>query len=134
MTKIIFTRIQIFLVLFLLYNCGSKTATSLLSSETQSESSEASARQAFDAYWDNFNNLDLSDSLNYNKNLDFFADDYLQIGKEGKPPGNGKGTFKWLGDYVQTHKPKFDITVDNVDASKDMAYFLYRYQETFTNV
>ena len=92
------------------------------------------AREAFDAFWTSFNSGKLSDSVLFNQTMSFFADDLLMPGDTGKPPGDGKGLFGWLKDYVKTNKPYFDITVDKFEASNDMAYVLYHYRETFTDI
>ena len=93
------------------------------------------ARAAFDAFWTSFNSGKLSDSVLFNQTMSFFDADLQMLGDKGNPPNDGKGLlFGWLKDYVKTNKPYFDITVDKFEASNDMAYVLYHYRETFTDI
>ena len=91
-------------------------------------------QQAFESFWSKFNGGQMADSIVFNQTMSFFADDLLMPGDTGKLPGDGKGLFGWLKGYVQNNKPFFDVTVDRIEATKDMAYVLYRYHETFTDL
>ena len=133
MKTFLFLKITPLLILFLITSCDTKTNTTG-KTENQGKPSAEEAREAFDSFWALFNNEDLSDSLTFNRFLSFFADDFLMTGNEGAFPDRATGLLDWLRGEVKTHKPNFDITVDKVVASEDLAYILYRYHETFTEI
>ncbi len=39
----------------------------------------------------------------------------------------------WLGDFLKTHIPKIDITIDRIEVSGDLATVFYRAHEIMEN-
>ncbi|MCJ7692968.1 MAG: hypothetical protein MUO22_06080, partial [Sedimentisphaerales bacterium] len=77
---------------------------------------------------------DLSDSSKFNQYMAFYAEDYVVIGEMGNSLSSGEQQFAWLSEFLKTHQPKFDITVDKVEVSCDLAYILFHFHEEFTRI
>lgn len=98
------------------------------------KSAETDVSEEFDRIWDFFNNENLTDSSKFNQYLAFHADDYIVLGENGNLPSNGEQQFTWLYGFLKNHKPRFDITIDRVEVSGDLAYILFHFHEEFTQI
>jgi len=127
-TKIYYlTSILCFFVLISANVAGSNLTANQLDDEKEK------VKKEFLAVWEFFNSTDFTDSLNFKKYLENYADDYVSFSKEGEPPVTGKQSLMWIGGLLKKYKPKFDVTVDKIEVSGDLAVVFYHYHEFFTS-
>jgi ketosteroid isomerase-like protein len=129
-TKIYYTFIFLF---FFVFNNANVKGSNL--HENQSGDEKEEVKKEFLAIWEYFNTADFTDSLNVNKYFENFTEDYLTFLKEGDAPVPGKSADKkrYTG-YFNRAKPKYDITVDKIEASVDLAVVFFHYHELWTDL
>ncbi|MEA1886475.1 MAG: DUF4440 domain-containing protein [Bacteroidota bacterium] len=105
-------------------SCQNKTTTS----------SENELKEAFLSMYDFFNNEDLTDSLVFNRFKSQYTDDFVLLGDNGSIPIEKESIFNSWEGMFKNLKPNFDITIDRLEVSGNLAYILYHYHEVFTNI
>lgn len=98
------------------------------------ESLEDEVKAVFLSMYDFFNNEDLADSIVFNKFKSQYADDFVLLGDNGSIPIEKESIFNSWEGMFKNLKPNFDITIDRLEVSGNLAYILYHYHEVFTNI
>jgi len=101
--------------------------------ENQLSDEKEKIKKEFLSVWEFVNTADFTDSLTFKKYLENYADDYFAFNKDGEPPVAGKSSLMWLGNFLNTHEPKIDITIDRIEVSGDLATVFYRAHEIMKN-
>lgn len=117
--------LSLFVLIFLAgISCQNKTT----------ESPEDEVKEAFLFMYDFFNNIDLTDSLTFNKFKLLYTDDFVFLGNSGSIPHEKESILKSWEEMFKNLKPNFDLTIDRLEVSGNLAYILYHYHEVFTNI
>jgi ketosteroid isomerase-like protein len=98
------------------------------------ESPEDEVKETFLSVYDFFNNEDLTDSLTFDKFKSLYTDDFVFLGDEGNIPLEKESILKSWEGMFKNLKPNFDVTIDRLEVSGNLAYILYHYHEVFTNI
>jgi ketosteroid isomerase-like protein len=98
------------------------------------ESPENEVKVAFLSMYDFFNNEDLADSLVFNRFKSQYTDDFVFLGDNGSIPVEKESLLNSWEGMFKNLKPNFDITIDRLEVSGNLAYILYHYHEVFTNI
>ena len=123
------------LILFiLLFACMAENKNESVELEDTSRSDVEIVKQALLSSYDFINNEDLTDSLTFNQYKSFFDDDFVMLPSEGNPLSNKETILEGFRGLFKTHKCNFDVTIDQIEVSGDLAYVLYHYHEVFTNI
>lgn len=85
-------------------------------------------------HYDFINENDLSDSLTFDRYKTLFSDSFVLGPSEGKPLSNKKIILEDWRKLFQENKGKFELTINRIDVSENMAYALYHYDEKLTNI
>jgi len=118
----------------LLFACTAKNKNDSVELEDTSKSDVEIVKHALLSSYDFINNEDLTDSLTFNQWKSFFDDDFVMLPSEGKPLSNKETILEGFRGLFKTHKGHFDVTIDRIEVSGDLAYVLYHYHEVFTNI
>lgn len=119
------------LLLFFLLQIGNSNGHTLSKIQTNDENEKV--KKEFLATWEYLNSADFTDSLAFKKYLEFYVDDYVHFYKEGDPPSIGKNSLLWIGNFLKNNKPHFDVSIDRVEVSDDLAVIFYHYREIMIN-
>jgi len=123
------------LILFiLLFACTAENKNDSVEQEDTSKSDVEIVKQTLLSSYDFINNEDLTDSLTFNQYKSFFDDAFVMLPREGKPLSNKETILEGQRRLFKTHKGNFDVTIDQIEVSGDLAYVLYHYHEVFTNI
>jgi ketosteroid isomerase-like protein len=80
------------------------------------------------------NEQELTDSLTFNRLKDFYSDDFVMLPGKAKPLTNKETILEGWRGLFKENKGNFDVSVDRLDVSENLAYALLHYHETFTNI
>jgi len=95
---------------------------------------EDEVKETFLSVYDRFNNEDLSDSLTFNNLKLLYADDFVFLGDKGSIPHDKESILQSWEGLFKNLKPNFEVTIDRLEVSGDLAYILYHYHEVLTNI
>lgn len=100
----------------------------------KAKSDEEVVRQTLLSLYDFINKEDLTDSLTYNKFKTFYDEKFVLLPSNAEPLSDKETILEGWRGLFKTHKGNFDVTIDRIEVSGDMAYALYSYREVFTNL
>ena len=101
---------------------------------TATESTQDEVKETFLSMYDYFNNEDLSDSLIFDKFKSFYTDDFVVLGDDGNLPLQKESVFRSWEGLFSNIDPNFDVSIDRIEVSGNLAYVLYHYHEVLTNI
>jgi ketosteroid isomerase-like protein len=84
--------------------------------------------------YDFFHKNDLSDSLTFNRYKNLFADSFVLVPSEGKPLSDKETILEEWRELFKENKANFELTINRIEVSGNMAYVLYHYDEKLTNI
>ena len=117
----------------ILFACTTENKSDSVVSEDTSKSQEE-VKKAIMHYYGLINNEDLSDSLNFNQFKALHADNFVLIPSEGKPPSDKETILEGWREFLKNNKGNYDITIDRLEVSGDLAYVLYHFHEIYINI
>ena len=97
-------------------------------------SAENNVREFIDYNYNFFDKNDLSDNGTFDRYKALFSDSFVLISSEGKPLSNKETVLEKWRKLFKVNKAKFDLTIDRIEVSGDMAYAIYHYHEKLTNI
>lgn len=80
------------------------------------------------------NNENMADSLTFNRFKTFYSNAFVMGPSEGKPLSNKETILEEWRELFKHNKGKFNLTINRIEVSDDLAYVLYHYDETLTNI
>ncbi|MRI01628.1 DUF4440 domain-containing protein [Kriegella sp. EG-1] len=91
-------------------------------------------RKAIINNYDFFDKNDLSDSLTFNRYKTLFSDSFVLVPSEGKPLSDKETILEEWRVLFKENKAVFDLTINRIEVSGNLAYALYHYDEKLTNI
>lgn len=123
-----------FMLFILLFACSVESQKDSLTAEDISASNKQEVEKALMSVIDFINNEDLSDSLTYNRYKALYHDDFVLLPSNGEPISDKETILEGFRGFLKNNKGSFDITIDRLDVSGNLAYVLSHYHEVFTNI
>jgi len=106
-----------------------------MNSEIATNSSDKEdVRKAIMYNYNFFHENDLSDSLTFNRYKTLYSDSFVLGPSEGKPLSNKETILEEWRELFKNNKGKFELTIDRIEVSGNIAYVLYHYDEKLTNI
>ena len=96
--------------------------------------SEKDVRDALMYNYEFFDNNDLSDNEVFDQYKSLFSDSFVLVSSEGKPLIGKEIILEEWRKIFKENKAKFELTIDRIEVSGNMAYVLYHYHEKLTNI
>lgn len=84
--------------------------------------------------YDFFQENDHSDSLTFNRYKALFSESFVLGPSEGKPLSDKETILEDWRKMFKENKGKFDLTINRIEVSVNLAYALYHYDEKLTNI
>ena len=123
--------ITLIFIAFVSCNRGSKENSVDLNTNI---SDKEDVRKAVIYNYDFINDNNLADSLTFNRFKSLYSDSFVLVPSEGKPLSDKETILEeWRGLFKE-NKGKFNLTINRIDVSGDLAYVLYHYDEKLTNI
>ena len=97
-------------------------------------SAENNVRETILYNYNFFDENDLSDNDTFDRYKALFSDSFVLISSEGKPLSNKETVLEEWRKLFKVNKAKFELTIDRIKVSGDMAYVIYHYHEKLTNI
>lgn len=80
------------------------------------------------------NSNNLADSLIFNQYKTFFSDSFVLGPSEGNALADKETILEEWRQLFKENKGRFNLTINRVEVSGDLAYVLYHYDEKLTNI
>ncbi|TJY35878.1 YybH family protein [Pontimicrobium aquaticum] len=121
----------IYLILIIFFACNNKKNNTALAT---TNSDKDAVRKAIINNYDFINNNNLSDSLTFNRFKTFYSDSFVLGPSEGNPLSNKETILEEWRELFKENKATFDLKINRVEVSGNLAYVLYHYNEKLTNI
>ncbi len=126
-------RYLLILTLITLISCN-KNSKEVDLEITRVSSDKEDVRKAIMNNYDFFNENDLSDSTTFNRFKAFYFESFVLGPSEGKPLSDKETILEEWRELFKENKGNFNLTIDRIEVSGDLAYVLYHYDEKLTNI
>ncbi len=121
------------LILIVLVSCNRDSNNNSVGLNT-SISDKDDVRKAVMYNYDFINNNNLADSLTFNRFKALYSDSFVLGPSEGKPLSDKETILEEWRELFKENKGKFNLTINRIEVSGNLAYVLYHYDEKLTNI